>query len=387
MAKKITGDDNMYRTGSLYTGPEGTYLTSVTENLDGEKSYVVLCDTTLDNIVGGTNKELPDVALAYVDTMMWVLSIFAIIITLATDIVLSILTSRSIIVPLKKLRSAAHEIRDGNLEYHIDYEANNEFGDVCADFEEMRQRLKESVEAQQRYETSWKELVAGISHDLRTPLTSIKGYVSGLIDGIASTPEKQDKYLKTIYSTACDMENLINELFLFSKLESEKYPFNLENVDLAAYFSDCYDELQPLFLRNNMDLFFENKAGNEVFADVDRLQLRRAITNIVQNSIKYRKPDVRGEFRIVLSQSESGVLIELSDNGTGVSEQELNKIFESFYRTDKARSNVRSGSGLGLAITQNIINRHGGKVWASGSIGEGLKVSFLLPSPKERRAN
>lgn len=383
LAKKITGDNYMYDKGSLYTGPEGTYLTSVSENLNGEKIYVILCDTSLDNIVGGTNKNLPEVALEYIDTMMWFLSVLAIIITLTTDIILAIFISGSIIVPLEKLRKAAHEIRDGNLEYQIDYDAENEFGDVCADFEEMRQRLKESIEAQQRYETSWKELIAGISHDLRTPLTSIKGYVSGLIDGIASTPEKQERYLKTIYSTACDMENLINELFLFSKLESEKFPFNLEKVDLISYFSDCYEEMQPRFARNGMDLIFENKIGETVYANVDRLQLRRAVSNIVQNSIKYRKPDSCGEFRIVLSHSNDGILIELSDNGTGVSEQELEKIFESFYRTDKARTNVRSGSGLGLAITQSIIERHGGKVWASGKMGVGLTVTFLLPEWKE----
>lgn len=384
LAKKITGDNYMYNTGSLYTGPEGTYLTSVSENQSGEKVYVILCDTTLDNIVGGTNKNLPDVALDYLDTLMWILSVLAIIITLATDIILAVFISGSIIVPLEKLKTAAHEIRDGNLDYRIDYEAKNELGDVCADFEEMRHRLKESIEAQQRYETSWKELIAGISHDLRTPLTSIKGYVSGLIDGIASTPEKQERYLKTIYSTACDMENLINELFLFSKLESEKFPFNLEKVDLISYFADCYIELQPKFARNDMDLIIENKIGETAYASVDRLQLRRAVSNIAQNSIKYRNHEQHGTFKITISRSDNGILIELADNGTGVSERELEKIFESFYRSDKARTNVRSGSGLGLAITQSIIERHNGKVWAKGKIGEGLTVSFLLPEWEER---
>ena len=147
----------------------------------------------------------------------WVVFIgLAILVTLATDIILVTFISRGILVPLDKLRRATHEIRDGNLDYRVDYEGKNELGDVCADFDEMRLRLRDSVKSQQRYEDNRKELLAGISHDLSTPLTAIKGYVSGLIDGIADTPEKQAHYLKTIYSTACDMDNLVSELFTFS---------------------------------------------------------------------------------------------------------------------------------------------------------------------------
>ena len=130
---------------------------------------------------------------------------------------------------------------------------------MCADFDEMRLRLRDSVKSQQRYEDNRKELLAGISHDLSTPLTAIKGYVSGLIDGIADTPEKQAHYLKTIYSTACDMDNLVSELFTFSKLDLDRIPFYFEQVDLVGFFEDCCDELQPKFATQETEIYFDNQ--------------------------------------------------------------------------------------------------------------------------------
>lgn len=376
---RIASGANFNEESLLYTSSRGTILSTVTKTDDGKRLCILICDPTLVSVVASTTEDLPKRAFEYMDTMGWVFIGLAILVTLATDVILVTFIARGILVPLDKLRRATHEIRDGNLDYRVDYEGKNELGDVCADFDEMRLRLRESVESQQRYEDNRKELLAGISHDLSTPLTAIKGYVAGLIDGIADTPEKQAHYLKTIYSTACDMDNLVSELFTFSKLDLDRIPFYFEQVDLVGFFEDCCDELQPKFAAQETEIQFHNHCGASAYSSVDRIQMKRAVMNIVNNCVKYKNP---GLCTIVITLQTDGpdIRIEISDNGMGVSEEELTKIFDSFYRTDRARTNVSSGSGLGLAITRQIIDRHSGKIWATGSIGKGLTICIQLPA-------
>ncbi len=382
--KRIARSINFDEDSLLYTNSRGTILSTVTRTADGRHLCILVCDPTLVSVVASTTEDLPKRAFEYMDTMGWVFIGLAILVTLTTDVLLVVFISRGILVPLDKLRRATHEIRDGNLDYRVNYEGKNELGDVCADFEEMRLRLRDSVEAQQRYENSRKELLAGISHDLGTPLTAIKGYVSGLIDGIADTPEKQAHYLKTIYSTACDMDNLVTELFTFSKLDLDRIPFYFEHVDLVGFFEDCCEELRPKFATQETELSFDNQCGESAYASVDRAQMKRAIMNIVNNCVKYKKPGIC-TICITLRRDGSSIRIEIADNGMGVSEEDLTKIFDSFYRTDRARTNVSNGSGLGLAITKQIIDRHSGKIWAVGSIGKGLTICILLPESKQEQ--
>lgn len=384
---RIASGANISEDSLLFTSSRGTLLSTVTKTADGKRLCILVCDPTLVSIVASATEDLPKRAFEYMDTMGWVFIGLAILVTLATDIILVTFISRGILVPLDKLRRATHEIRDGNLDYRVDYDGKNELGDVCADFDEMRLRLRDSVESQQRYEDNRKELLAGISHDLGTPLTAIKGYVSGLIDGIADTPEKQAHYLKTIYSTACDMDHLVSELFTFSKLDMDRIPFYFEQVDLIGFFEDCCDELRPKFATQEIDILFDNHCGASARSSLDRVQMKRAVMNIINNCVKYKKTGLCS-IRITLRMDGPDIRIEIADNGMGVSEEELTKIFDSFYRTDRARTNVSSGSGLGLAITKQIIDRHSGKIWATGSIGSGLTICILLPtvSPESPQA-
>ncbi len=175
------------------------------------------------------------------------------------------------------------------------------------------------------------------------------------------------------------MDNLVSELFTFSKLDLDRIPFYFEQVDLVGFFEDCCDELQPKFATQETEIYFDNQCAPSAYSSVDRVQMKRAVMNIINNCVKYKKPGVC-TIRITLRMEESDIRIEIADNGMGVSEEDLTKIFDSFYRTDRARTNVRSGSGLGLAITKQIIDRHSGKIWASGSIGKGLTICIQLPA-------
>ena len=165
------------------------------------------------------------------------------LILIITNGLLTYYVSKSIITPITKLSLAAKKISEGDLEYSIGSNKQDELGELTNTFEAMRIKLKEAKAAQLQYEQNRQELIASISHDLKTPLTSIKGYVKGIQDRVANTPEKLERYMDTIYKTANDMDGLIDELFLYSKLDLQHVPFDFEKVDLYAFFADFVDEL------------------------------------------------------------------------------------------------------------------------------------------------
>lgn len=309
--------------------------------------------------------------------------IVAIILVFALSILLlTFITATGITRPLTKLKQGTNHIRHGDYDYEIDYKSTNEFGQLVDDFNEMRTTLKETIEKKEKLETQRKEMIAGFSHDLRTPLTSIKGYTQGLIDGIANTPEKQKKYLKTIYTTACDMENLVSELFLFSKLEIDKVTLEKENVTIVNFLSDCCEEQELELQKLDMSISFSYSCDKMTIVSIDTAKFSRVILNIISNSIKYRKPGETGHIKIHLSKNQQYVLISIEDNGIGIDDENARHIFETFYRADQARSNVHDGSGLGLSICKQIIDLHDGNIWATGKPDVGTVIHIALPLPK-----
>lgn len=154
-----------------------------------------------------------------------------------------------------------------------------------SDFDEMRQRLKDSVEMQLKFEMDKQELVAGISHDLRTPLTVIKGYVEGLRDGVANTPLKQQNYLDMIYKKSCDMDSLVDNLFLFSKMDTDHYPFHFQNTKIGTYLNEYINQAKEEFRRKGLDISFENNCIQDIYVKLDREEMGRVLTNILTGVI------------------------------------------------------------------------------------------------------
>lgn len=306
------------------------------------------------------------------------ITILGSIVIIIINFVLIVALSNSIMSPLNKLKEAAQKISEGNLDFEISYTGDDEITDVLQKFEQMREKLVESNEKQKAYEEDRKEMIAGISHDLRTPLTSIKGYVSGLIDGIADSPEKRQKYLTTIYNTAEEMDRLVDDLFLFSKLDLDKVPFNFEHVEIGNYISQCCEELKFSLEKKKMCLAYANLCPNPVYVMLDRGQFARVLINIADNSAKYKKNEI-GSFYVAITEDNGEVLIALKDDGEGIDSSLTGKIFDSFYRNDPARTNPVKGSGLGLSIAKQIVTSHGGRIWAESNIGEGLTIYIALP--------
>lgn len=241
----------------------------------------------------------------------------------------------------------------------------------------MRCRLKQSVELQAQYEKNRKELLSNISHDLRTPIMTIKGYVQGIKDGVARTPEQVNKYLTIIYNKVFEMDQLINELFLFSKLDLKEEPFHFEQVELYQYLADCIEELQLELQDKGITIGWGAQKETTLLVKCDREKLRRVIMNIIWNSVKYMDSDP-GYIKIHVSESSKFVTIEISDNGSGIEAEALPHIFERFYRADHSRNSNTGGSGIGLSIAHHIITQHGGNIWVTSEKGKGTTLSFSL---------
>ncbi|KUO78047.1 MAG: hypothetical protein APF81_14225 [Desulfosporosinus sp. BRH_c37] len=291
-----------------------------------------------------------------------------------TNIVVSYQFSKSIIKPLNNLQSAAAEIRLGNLDHQIVEEGDQEIQALCRDLELMRIKLKDSVHTQLKYEDNRKVLISSISHDLKTPVTSIKGYVEGILDGIANTPDKTEQYLKTISLKAHQVDQMIDDLLLYAKLDLNQIPFDFERTDIEEYLLLCIQENEPELERSHIKISFLNELCQKHHVLLDRERMKRVIMNILDNSRKYMSQD-QGELKILLRDTSASLIIELRDNGSGISEVDLPYIFDRFYRSDAARS---KGSGLGLAIAKQIIEGHRGRVWAISHGKEGTSIMISL---------
>lgn len=363
----------------FYVGADGLVIASNVEYQGTPVQLVVLNREYKANFMADAQtSSLKDTLHFFIGKLgvlvLCIVGIFALTIT-----VMTILTTNGITRPLTQLRKCTNEIIDGNLDYEMEYDSTNEFGMLIKDYDQMRQRLKDSMEQRDLLEQQRKEMIAGFSHDLRTPLTAIKGYVEGLMDGIASTPEKEKDYLKTIYTTANDMENLVSELFLFSKLDVDKVTLEKENVAIVNYMADCCEEETFELEKSNMELSFSHSCDRMTTVAIDRQQFSRVILNIFSNSVKYKKTGQTGHIDVQVSKNERYALIRITDDGIGIDEESLPHVFETFYRADRARSNVREGSGLGLSICKKIIDLHEGNIWATGKLGEGMTVTIALP--------
>lgn len=289
---------------------------------------------------------------------------------------------RTISVPLAKLQTAARNIKEGNLDFEITAEADDEFGEICRDFEEMRVRLKVNAEEKIEYDRENKELISNISHDLKTPITAIKGYVEGIMDGVADTPEKMDKYIKTIYNKANEMDLLINELTLYSKIDTNRIPYNFTTISAKQYFLDCAEDLYMELEAKGVEFEYRNYLEEDSIVIVDPEQLRRVINNIVSNSLKYMDKPV-GKITMNLKDVGDFIQIELGDNGKGIASRDLPYIFDRFFRADTSRNSSKRGSGIGLSIVKKIVEEHGGKIWGTSEEGEGTTMYFVIRKYQE----
>lgn len=384
---------------NIYEGKKLIYpLSNITSNpimdtaLNQEGSHVFLMDNVAiykeslgkyniilenTNFIYHTNND----GSRYEDIILFILGIILILVILSiivlTNRFLTHFVFKRIILALDTLGYGVRQIRDGNLSYNIEYSEKDEFEGICSDFNEMAQRLLESVNAKQKDEANRKELIAGISHDLRTPLTSIKAYVEGLETGVAKTPEAQKRYLETIKNKTSDLEHIVSQLFLFSKLDIGEFPLYLEKVNIGKEITDMIDNITEEYEEKGINITLTQNV-KDIYVNVDIVQLRNAVINVLENSVKYKIQE-QGEMKVICDIDNNHVIIKLEDNGPGVPEEALEKLFDVFYRTDPSRSNPSKGSGLGLSITSKILEQLDGSIRAENVREGGLAIIMMLP--------
>jgi len=276
---------------------------------------------------------------------------------------------------LSQLSDGLRRLREGQLGYRLPVQQEDEFSAVRADFNDAAARLEQLVEEQRQNEHNRQELLAGISHDLRSPLTAVRAYTEGLLDGVAQTEDSRRQYLTIIRDKTRDLQALVNKLFLFSRMDLGRNEDHPEPVTLREELSALCGVLAPEYEHKGMTVTLtaaEDSLGR-VLADPDTLH--RVVTNIAENSCKYGA----SALDITLREQPSYLSVTFADNGPGVPQEALPHIFDAFYRADPARSAKTAGSGLGLAIVSRAVRNMGGRIIAKNLQPQGLMLEIQLP--------
>ena len=312
----------------------------------------------------------------------------AVFVALLLGLLFARMLTRQVLRPLAAMRRSAAAIERGDYDVPAvpagGLAPSDEVGATCRSFDKMRLGLVAARAERERYEKNRKELLAGISHDLRTPLTALKGYASGILDGVARTEEKRTHYVTQIFRSATILEHLVENLFLFSKLDLGRVDFQVTTVNLRAYLAEYVLERAPWYEDQGLAVRFsdETEDTEPLFVRLDPQEYQRVVENILGNAKKYggAAPSVD----ITLSVREDNnvhctAVVRFADHGPGVPDAELPRLFESFYRTDKARSETQKGSGLGLAIARGVVTGMGGTIHAEATPGGGLTIVTAWP--------
>lgn len=311
-------------------------------------------------------------ALGYV--LLWLA--ICIVLMISSTSIATRLMSKSIERPMNDLARAAELVRRGNMNFEVMGSSYDEIDRLCSNFDSMRRELKLAAEREKVMKQERSMLLANLSHDLKTPVTSIKGYIDGIRDGVADTPEKLGRYLDTIYAKAEVIDDMVNNLSMFSKLDMQRLSFKFEKGDINAFLRDFLEDYRLDLEKINITLKC-SISDERAMVKLDGEKMSRVFANLIDNAVKYRRPD-NPELEIITFSQDGGVYVHISDNGIGIEESEIKKVFESFERADSSRS--IKGSGLGLGIVRQIVEKHGGKVWLkSEGLGKGTTAVIYLP--------
>lgn len=295
-------------------------------------------------------------------------------------LMLSINMRKNFLRPLEHLQKGVEEVADGNYGYSIDEEVPTSISGLFASFNQMSHQLKEGQIIKAKYEQNRNELIAGISHDLKTPITSILGYVEGINEGVANSDEKMQTYMDIIYNNAKYTNQLIDDLFLFSKLDVNQMEYQFEQVLLRDYFEDIFIEKKIDLEEQGSRVQYVTNISHEKTMHIDAKMIYRVVTNLISNAVKYND---KSQLQLMLRLDEviedtSTVHVSIHDNGPGIEEGQLDHIFDVFYRIDASRNKDIGGTGLGLSISRQLVEAHGGRIWAESILGQGTTIHFTL---------
>lgn len=279
-------------------------------------------------------------------------------------------------VPLQKIRTGMKCIRQGNYDYRIEYEENDPMFELYDDFNEMAVETKRFAVKVNHIDERRKQFLLSISHDLRSPMTSIIAYVQGLLDGIARDEEKRRQYLEVIKEKSLEIDRMVNRIFTYAKLDSKEYVLDTKSIDIGKYMKYYVEEVSREYEKKDFGIQLNLVSSANIMADTDMLD--RICTNLIENAYKYNDKE-KGEIKITVKAGPENVKITFLDNGPGVSDAEMSHLWDVFYRTDHARKNPGQSNGIGLAIVKRAVELMKGKVEAKNGKNGGLSVIIRIP--------
>jgi signal transduction histidine kinase len=272
--------------------------------------------------------------------------------------------------------NAVREINTGSLDKRVPVRANDEVGELAAAFNEMVERLQGSFDRERELESARKELFGAVSHDLRTPLASIRAMIESINDGVVSDEETTKRYLKTIQSEVENLSRLISDLFELSQIDAGILALHVESSSIQDLISDTLESMAAQAAERRLRL--EGQVDEDISpVSMDSQRVQRVLYNLVQNAIRHTPTD--GSISIRAVDIGEAVEVQVADTGEGIRDRDVPKIFERAYRADPARQRDSGGAGLGLSIARGIIEAHGGRIWVETRPGHGSVFSFTLP--------
>lgn len=280
-----------------------------------------------------------------------------------------------ILKPISQMHESAKAILKGDLGEKVEYDYQGEIGNFSHDFEAMRDNLKEAKESEQRLKKSEKELIACISHDLKTPIAAISGYCEGIIDGVVKEEKDIKKYSNIILKKSRVLTKLIDDMLEFSKAEINQMTIKKEEIYWSSFFTEVLEELSLDIESTGRKLRVEGEIKN-IIVSIDRKRIQQVIYNLVSNSIKYTKNN--GIITIKNEKKSEYIVISVKDDGSGIGEGDLPYVFNKFYRGEKHRNLDIPGSGLGLSIAKYIVEQHGGSIGVNSLTEQGTEVTFSI---------
>lgn len=285
---------------------------------------------------------------------------------------------KRIFMPMENLKQGLDEVANGNYDIKVAYDKPNDLGFLIASFNEMTEKLSESEKLKAEYEGNRKALIANISHDLKTPITTIQGYTEALLDGSAAAVQHNGKYLQTIHQNILYVNKLIDDLFLFAKLDMQKLDFLFEDVSIREFMADLMEEYRFDLAERNTEVHYAVELEGDCRVSLDGKRFHQAFNNLITNAVQHG-PETGLSIQVTLCRQDDFVAISVTDNGPGIPEDKLPFIFDRFFRIESERPKGAGSTGLGLAIAKELVEAHQGRITVSSAKNEGTCFTVFLP--------
>lgn len=300
----------------------------------------------------------------------------ALMIGLVITVLLGLLLAKAMVTPIQNLTSAAERVAAGDFSPKLNSEAQDEIGVLTRTFNRMSGQLKQTLDDLKKSEATRREFVANVSHELRTPITSIRSYAETLQDSEDLPDDTEQEFLGVIVKESDRMTKIVQDLLTLSRFDAGSFEFSFERFSFEKSIHDVYNMMQLEAQKHghNFTLDFETPIP-EITGDMIRIE--QVLINMVSNAIKYTRDG--GNINITAGKKDETVWVSVKDNGIGIPDEDVPKVFDRFYRVDKARSRDSGGTGLGLSIANEIVARHSGKIEISSQSGKGTTITMTLP--------